>query len=94
MYNQVANYVYIDTQVNKSIGKDAPIDYFGRVSNQCNGGDMVLGNISDRNVLESNLCANCIPLDVVMMDSSDYPSFLEERRRLMSFAMRDYYRSL
>lgn len=55
---------------------------------------MTLGNICDRDVLESNLRVNCIPAEVVDMDSSDYLSFLEERRKLMSQAIRDYYRSL
>ena len=29
-YNQVANYIYLDTQVNKAISDDAPCDYFSK----------------------------------------------------------------
>ena len=29
-YNQVANYIYLDTQVNKAISDSAPCDYFKR----------------------------------------------------------------
>ena len=35
-YNQVANYIYLDTQVNKAIRDDAPNIYFGKVLDQCN----------------------------------------------------------
>ena len=29
-YNQIANYTYLDTQVNKDISDDAPCDYFSK----------------------------------------------------------------
>lgn len=59
-YNQVANYIYLDTQVNKAISDDAPNIYFGKVLSQCEGGDIVLGNISDKDLLATNLEENCI----------------------------------
>ncbi len=34
-YNQVANYVYLDPQINISIGKKAPAEYFTKCYNQC-----------------------------------------------------------
>ena len=30
-YNQVANYIYIDTQINKEISDDAPATYFSKI---------------------------------------------------------------
>lgn len=31
----VANYVYLDTQVNKAISDNAPFKYFSKVKEQC-----------------------------------------------------------
>ena len=47
-YNQIANYTYLDTQVNKAIGDDSPYTYFSKVFNQCETGYAVYGNITDR----------------------------------------------
>lgn len=66
-YNQVANYIYLDTQVNKAISDDAPNVYFGKVLNQCEGGNIVLGNIADKDLLSTNLEENCIPQDIMNM---------------------------
>ena len=94
MYNQVANYTYLDSPVNKSIGKDAPCDYFGRVKAQCESGDVVLGNISNMEAFYENLDENCIPHNVVDMTVDDYEEFLKERRVLMSDLIRRYYLSI
>lgn len=93
-YNQVANYIYLDSPVNKSIGKDAPCDYFGRVKEQCESGTVVLGNISDINAFYANLDENCIPHDIVCMNVDDYEVFLKKRRILMSDFIRRYYQSI
>lgn len=93
-YNQVANYIYLDAQVNKAIGDAAPCDYFGRAVRQCETRAAVLGNISDMLQLRENLAENCIPQAVEDMDVSDYEDFLAERRRLMAAMMRRYYLSL
>ena len=42
-YNQVANYIYLDTQVNKAISDDAPCVYFSKVKAQCEGGEIEFG---------------------------------------------------
>lgn len=93
-YNQVANYIYLDAQVNKAIGDAAPCDYFSRAVRQCETKAAVLGNISDMLQLRENLAENCIPQAVEDMDVSDYEDFLAERRRLMAAMMRRYYLSL
>lgn len=60
-YNQVANYIYLDTQVNKAIGDQAPCEYFGKVIQQCETKAPVLGNVVDTELLKRNLDENCIP---------------------------------
>ena len=93
-YNQVANYIYLDTQVNKAISDDAPYVYFSKAKNQCETKDIVLGNISDKELLESNLKENCIPANIDTMDALSYDSFLLERRKMMSSLIEKYYKGL
>ena len=93
-YNQVANYTYLDTQVNKAISDDAPCKYFGVILNQCKSKDVHIGNIIDENELMLNLAENAIPSDVVNMDVEDYDDFLLGRRKLMSAMIEKYYKSL
>ena len=54
-YNQVANFIYLDTQVNKAISDDAPNVYFEKVLEQCDGKELSFGNIYDKDVLMNNL---------------------------------------
>lgn len=93
-YNQVANYVYLDTQVNKAISDDAPCIYFGSVKSQCDSKDIKLGNISDENLLRTNLKENCIPEEVFEMTAADYDNFLQKRRKLMAKMIEEYYKGL
>lgn len=93
-YNQVANYIYLDTQVNKAISDDAPCIYFTKVKQQCETKNLVLGNISDAILLESNLEENCIPNSVDQMDVTSFDDFLVERRKMMAKLMEKYYKGL
>lgn len=93
-YNQVANYIYLDTQVNKAISDDAPNVYFSKVLQQCDGGKMELGNIADRDLLAANLEENCIPQNITDMTVEDYDAFLEERRKMMAALTQKYYERL
>ena len=93
-YNQVANYIYLDTQVNKSISDDAPCVYFSKVKAQCEGGDIEFGNISDTELLVKNLEENCIPADIAEMDVSRYDEFLLQRRKMMAKLIEKYYKNL
>lgn len=93
-YNQVANYIYLDPQVNKAISDAAPCEYFGRALRQCETKELKLGNITELTLLKENLAENCIPETVIEMDASRYDEFLIERRKLMAAMMRRYYMSL
>ena len=93
-YNQVANYAYLDTGVNISIGMKAPNDYFSAAYQQCQTGDIVVGTIVDKDVLKSNLEANCIPEGIESMTAADYPEFMRKRRALMAQKIKEYYYSL
>ncbi len=94
VYNQVANYTILDTQVNKAISDDAPNVYFGKVVEQCKNGDIAFGNISSLDSLKQNLEENAIPENVVDMTVENYEDFLQERRILMAKLVEKYYKNL
>jgi hypothetical protein len=93
-YNQIANYVYMQSEINIRIGKKAPIDYFAELKAQVNGDELRYGGIDTQNLLTRNLRANCVPLSIYDMTIDDYEDFLEERRNLMAKKIKDYYFSL
>lgn len=93
-YNQVANYAYLDTNLNRIILKKAPGEYFSEALEQCDTGIPVIGTIMDKNMFHENLTANSVPHSVVQMTATDYPDFLTERRKLMAKKIRDYYYAL
>lgn len=93
-YNQVANYTYLDTQVNKAVRDDAPNEYFGKVIKHCKQGDIAFGNISSLEGLKKNLAENAIPKGVVEMTYEKYEDFLTERRRLIAKLVEQYYKGL
>ncbi len=93
-YNQVANYIYLDTQVNKAISDDAPSIYFEKAKQQCTTKAVELGNISDADLLASNLVENCIPSNIADMDVSMYDEFLVVRRKLMAALIEKYYKNI
>ena len=94
LYNQVANYAYLDAQVNKSIGKHSPVEYFGSALKQCSTGVVEIGSIMDEQQLMDNLRANCVPDNVFEMDANSYEVFLEQRRLLMAQKIKKYYAGL
>lgn len=94
MYNQEGNYAFLDTQVNKSIGKKAPIEYFTEARQQCDTGIIMIGSITSCDQLRENLKTNCVPDDVFEMDHTRYAEFLDKRRAMMAKKIRQYYEML
>lgn len=93
-YNQIANFTYLDPQINKDISDNSPNSYFSAAYEKCKMGESLYGNITDVSALNLNLQSNSIPLDVVNMDYHDYDSFLVERRKQMAEKIKTYYYSL
>ena len=94
VYNQVANYVVTQSEINIRIGNRAPKDYFSRLLAQVRGGAREIGGITDEAQLRANLAAHAVPESVFDMSADEYPAFLAERRMLMAEKMRRYYNSL
>lgn len=93
-YNQVANYVYMQSEVNIKIGNKAPDLYFEELKHQTNGGLLKYGNITDWDTLQRNLQQNAIPKTIAKMTVDDYRDFLEQRRHLMARKIRRFYELL
>lgn len=94
VYNQVANYIYLDTPLNIQIDDKAPEDYLRKALEQCTTKTSVIGTITELSEYYYNLDQNCIPHNVAGLTAQDYPAFLSERRRLMAEKIRKYYYSL
>ncbi len=94
MYNQIANYVYTQSEINIKIKDQAPKEYMAQVREQCTGGNAVYGGIDSLAKLEANMGANCIPQEIFDMDYTQFEDFLEKRRHLMAQKIRKYYELL
>ena len=95
VYNQVANYTYLETPINIAIGDDPPCVYLGKAFQQCETKKPQIGLITDIESLKSSLKTNCIPEDIGTMDADVFETrFLPARRRLMAAKIRRYYAAL
>ena len=94
LYNQIANYVYTQSEINVKIKDQAPKEYMAQVKQQCTGGNAVYGGIDSLVKLETNMAANCIPEGIFDMDYTQFEDFLEKRRHLMAQKIRRYYEQL
>lgn len=93
-YNQIANYVYMQQEINIKVGNAAPNIYFQRMLDQVENQDYIYGAIHNKEELLDNLKENCIPASIFEMDIDHYESFLQERRKLMASKIKAYYQSL
>ncbi len=95
IYNQVANYAFLDTPVNIKIGDDAPNVYFKAAFESAEATGTVFGSPMTVEELKKNMEDNCIPLEIVNWDYNQYlQNFLPERRKRMAQKIREYYFNL
>ena len=94
IYNQIANFAMLQTEVNIQIGKKAPNDYMKSIIDQCNGQENKYGAINTLDDLYKNMEENCIPRSFVDITIDNYEDFLKERRKLMAQKLKQYYESL
>ena len=93
-YNQIANFVLAQSEINIAIGDKAPETYFADLAKQCAGGAKKYGGISERSELCANLQMSCLPKSLIDGVIPDYDDFLEERRKLMSLKIKTWFESL
>lgn len=93
-YNQIANFVIAQSEINITIGAKPPALYFAELVKQTDGGDKKYGGITDREELLKNLRMNCLPEAMVSGEIKEYDVFLEERRKLMALKIKAWFEVL
>ena len=93
-YNQIANFVLAQSEINIAIGDKAPEQYFRELVEQCSGGKKRYGGITSLEDLRANLRMNCLSASLLENKILDYDEFLEERRRLMAQKIRTWFEAL
>jgi hypothetical protein len=93
-YNQIANYAYMQSEINIKVGSKSPREYFELITSQIEEQNMQLTGISTQDDLKRNLDMNCVPYSIDNMSIQHYNEFLYDRRRMMANKIREYYFSL
>ena len=93
-YNQIANYVYTQSEVNIKIKDRSPLSYISQAREMISEGKAYYSGISDMTDLEANFAENCVPVEFMEMEFSQYHEFLKKRRKLIAEYIRDYYENL
>lgn len=93
-YNQIANYVYMQSEINIKVGNKPPKDYFETVKTQMLNGNQQVSGLSNEQQLLDNLKMNCVPTEIQQMSIDEYNEFLTLRRKLMATKIKEYYHSL
>lgn len=93
-YNQIANFAYVQQEINIKIDDRPPAKYIGDVFNQCETNKPVYGAILEKEQLLKNLRENCLPTDLEAYALDNYENFLKQRRIEMAKKIERYYKSL
>ena len=93
-YNQIANFVLAQSEINIAIGDRAPEAYFKELAEQCAGGKKKYGGITDVAEMRVNLRMSCLPEALLDGQIPDYDAFLEERRKLMALKIKSWFEAL
>lgn len=93
-YNQIANFVLAQSEINIAIGDKAPEQYFRELAEQCAGGKKKYGGITDAAELRANLRMSCLSEALLDGGIPAYDDFLEERRKLMAQKIKVWFESL
>jgi len=93
-YNQIANFVLAQSEINIAIGDKAPEQYFKELAEQCAGGKKKYGGITELDELRANLRMSCLPESLLDGEIPAYDDFLEERRKLMAQKIQIFFKGL
>ena len=93
-YNQIANFVLAQSEINIAIGDKSPEKYFSEIVDQVNGGAKLYGGIVDPAHLRENYIQNCLPECLLKGEVPAYDDFLSERRRLMALRIKEWFEVL
>ncbi len=90
-YNQIANFVLAQSEINIAISDKPPEKYFAELADQVNGGKRRYGGITDAAELRANLREHCIPESMLDGVIPQYDDFLEARRKLMALKIKHWF---
>ena len=93
-YNQIANYVYMQSEINIRVGNNPPKTYLSQVKDEITRQHHHVSGISSLKALQKNLNQHAIPTQIQEMEYEDYFDFLEQRRKLMAEKIRIFYFNL
>lgn len=93
-YNQIANFVLAQSEINIAISDNAPEKYFAQLGAQCDGGKLRYGGITKKAEMRANLKAHCLPESLLDGEIPDYDDFLDDRRKLMAGKIRTWFEAL
>ncbi|MSR29767.1 MAG: DUF262 domain-containing protein [Phycisphaerales bacterium] len=93
-YNQIANFVLAQSEINIAIGDKAPGQYFKDLAEQGAGGKKKYGGISRLSELRANLRMHSLPESLLEAEIPEYEDFLEQRRKLMALKIKEWFESL
>ena len=93
-YNQIANFVLAQSEINIAIGDKAPEIYFEDLAKQCDGGTKKYGGITEKAELCTNMRMSCLPESLLEGVIPSYDDFLEQRRKLMALKIKTWFEML
>jgi hypothetical protein len=93
-YNQIANFVIAQSEINIAIGAKPPATYFAELRGQTSTAAKRYGGITERDDLIKNLQMNCIPVAMLDGEIKGYEGFLEDRRALMALKIKTWFEAL
>ncbi|MCT7546835.1 DUF262 domain-containing protein [Aliarcobacter cryaerophilus] len=86
-YNQIANYVYMQQEINIKVGNKAPDTYLSLLIENFTNNKNKFSGIENHEELIKNFEMHCIPRSIINSKFSDYEDFLHERRKLMGVSI-------
>jgi hypothetical protein len=93
-YNQIANFVMMQSEINIAIKDRAPSEYFSELITHSSSGQAAYGAISDLERMKENFALHCIPEGMEDKTYEHYQEFLQERRILMAKKIQKYFETL
>jgi len=93
-YNQIANFVLAQSEINIGVGDRAPKVYFAELAEQCSGGPKKYGGIINIAEMRKNMQMSCLPDSLLDGKIPDFSDFLEQRRKLMAQKIKTYFEGL
>jgi hypothetical protein len=93
-YNQIANFVVAQSEINIAIGAKPPEVYFLELAEQASGGKKRYGGIDEMTEMQANLHMSCIPDAMLQGEILTYEDFLDRRRRLMALKIKTWFEGL